>query len=587
MHPSTSTNLEASSVLRLPGRLSIVGAASGVAAAQVEDAARRLADTYRDVPGLEAMTPTWLALPRIGAGVVILARQSPTLRLPLTIAWGMAIGADGPATNGEIDRVLTTPRRVLELGGVFVLVRVTEDSVRLVTSTDFLLTLRRSHGAFATRAMAALAIAGVTARVNRHAIGQAVAWHAVAPSGEVLADVTACEEGTLVDIDARGVRQSSIVSLGERLAIGRPLTAPEFRVLLGAEVRRASTAPDARLGLTAGRDSVLAASCLAEVGGSISTYTLGYRGYPDARGARAVASALAWPHQILPIQDVRGHKISRIRDPTIDAVAGDVTGFLIRHAPWAEGLQLPRDAVSGHITSSDSPFTALTGHGGGIGRAVYWTEQPDGDPVETMVTRNGRGAILPEVARREFAAVVADEVQVALDAGRPDAVLDVVYMRYERCWLDHTGLPDGPVASLLPLYLSATVCKALIDVPREERIGGIFFDRALALDPRDLRRIATAASVSRRLPTARLGRFDPYRVPNDWPLLRDIMARFAPDGWLVRDVLGDAWWRWAEDNAPEQWWVRMLLWRAVAIESLHRWCNNAAPPTARPPTHRD
>jgi hypothetical protein len=96
-------------------------------------------------------------------------------------------------------------------------------------------------------------------------------------------------------------------------------------------------------------------------------------------------------------------------------------------------------------------------------------------------------------------------------------------------------------------------------------LDGSFFDAALDLDPHRLYAVATRAARQRRW-----GRRP--RLPDDWPLLREVMAAFEPGGWLARDVLGESWWSWATTNAPTEWWVRLLLWRAVGVEALHRWC---------------
>jgi hypothetical protein len=144
-----------------------------------------------------------------------------------------------------------------------------------------------------------------------------------------------------------------------------------------------------------------------------------------------------------------------------------------------------------------------------------------------------------------------------------------VYARRQRGWLEHTGLPDAPATDIVPIYLGSTVYRALMNIPLADRLDGSFFEAALALDERDLYAVATRAARRRRW-GRRPG------IPSDWPLLRDVIAAFEPDGWLARDVLGDDWWRWATEQAPHEWWVRLLLWRAVGVEALHRWC--ASPP---------
>jgi hypothetical protein len=352
------------------------------------------------------------------------------------------------------------------------------------------------------------------------------------------------------------------------MAAGPAPTPESFRQLVGSATLRAAKVPGSRLALTEGRDSVLAASCLAELGGRLPTYTLGYRGYPDSLGARAAAKALGWPHLTIGVQDARSRRVSARRTPTIDAVAGEVVDWLVRHAAWGEGLQSVRDAMVGHVAWRRPRFVSVTGHGGETGRAFYRLHHDGQDPADAIAV-TGAGANLPKAGQVHFREVIRAEVRRAEAAGRGDGALDLIYARRQRGWLEHTGLPDAPATDILPIYLGSAVYRELMNIPLESRLDGSFFAAALALDPRDLHGVATRGARRRRW-----GRRP--AIPSDWPLLREVMARFEPDSWLARDLLGDAWWRWATERAPHEWWVRLLLWRAVGVEALHRWC--ASPP---------
>lgn len=553
-------------ILRLPARQSILGVVTGVDDADVAAAAERLAAAYAGVPGLESWSVRSLPVPGASAGIVVMS-PDPQLDSMTELVWGCPIGASGAATDDEIRQVLAEPRRVRELNGVFVLVALSPATIRLVASHDFVFTLRRSRDAFATRAVAALALAGVAPRIEPSSVYEAVAWEGSVTTGELLADVAGCEEGTLVDIDSAGIRTVDVVPLGERMAAENPLNPNEFRALVGRETKRAAAVAGSMLALTEGRDSILAASCLAETGGTMPAYTLGYRGYPDSRGAHAAARALGWSHRTIEVYDARGRKVSRRRDPTTDAVDGDVVEWLVRHAAWGEGLQSVRDAIVGHPRWPRPPFVSVTGHGGETGRAFYRLAE-DGQHPADAVAVTGAGANLPPAGQAHFRDVIAAEVELATAAGRGDVPLDLVYARRQRGWLEHTGLPANPASDVVPIYLGTTVYQALVNVPVETRLDGSFFDAALALDPIDLYGVATRAARRRRL-----GRRP--RVPNDWPLLHGVMAAFDDDGWLTRDVLGDEWWSWATGLAPDEWWVRLLLWRAVGVEALHRWCGQS------------
>jgi len=551
-------------MLRLPARHSIIGVVGDVDPPEVAAAADRLAHAYRDVPGIESWTTASIVATHGRAGVIVFMAKPPELNSPTEFVWGLPLGADGVATDDEVRRVLADPRSVRNLSGVFVLGAVTDASIRLVTSHDFVFTLRRSRNAFATRAVAALALAGVTPRVEPTAVYQAVAWEGSVTTGEILTDVAGCDEGMLLDIHRAGISITDIAPLGERMAAADPLDPGGFRELVARETARAARAPDSRLALTEGRDSILAASCLAQVGGAMPTYTLGYRDYPDSRGAAAAAKTLGWPHQTVDVFDARGGRVSPRDDPSLDAVDGDVVDWLIRHAAWGEGLQSVRDAIVGHVKWEGAPFVSVTGHGGETARAFYRLGHQGQHPADAIAT-TGAGTNLNDAGRAHFHEVIAAQVDLATAAGRRDIALDLIYARRQRGWLEHTGLADAPVTDIVPIYLGTAVYAAMVNIPLASRLDGSFFDRALALDPNDLYGVATRGARARRW-----GR-RPH-IPNDWPLLRGVVTAFEPGGWLARDVLGDEWWSWATDLAPTQWWVRLLLWRAAGVEALHRWC---------------
>jgi hypothetical protein len=551
-------------MIRLPARRAILGVVSGVDPPGVSTAASRLAAAYRDVPGLDDWTISTLPLPAARAGVVVLAADAANLTAPTTLVWGLPLGAAGPVTDDEVRRVLADPPSVRELAGVFVLVRIDADAVRLLTSHDFVFTLRRSRDAFATRAVAALALAGSTPRIDPALVFQAVAWEGSVTTGELLVDVMGCDEGMLVEVNSTAVTTTDVAPLSERMAEREPLTPVTFRKLVGAETLRAARVDGARLALTEGRDSILAASCLAETGATMPTYTLGYRGYPDRRGAHAAARALGWRHDTIGVRDARGRRIARGSEPTADCVEGDLVEWLLRYAAWGEGLQSARDALVGHVAWRGSPFVSVTGHGGETGRAFYRLKRPDQDPADAIAV-TGAGANLPETGQTRFREQIQAEVELASAAGRADIALDLIYARRQRGWLEHTGLPDAPATDIVPIFLGTSIYQALVNIPLESRLDGSFFGAALALDPSGLYEIATRAARRRHW-----GRRP--NIPSDWPLLRDVIARFEPGGWLAREVLGEQWWAWATGNAPSEWWVRLLLWRAVGVEALHRWC---------------
>jgi hypothetical protein len=247
----------------------------------------------------------------------------------------------------------------------------------------------------------------------------------------------------------------------------------------------------------------------------------------------------------------------------------DVVQYLSREAAWCEGMQHPRDALVGHFARPAGGIPAITGHGGETGRAYFWKNLPDGPDIDSFVEHGG-GWHLPAPAKERLRATVEAEAALAADLGWPGSGLDLLYPRRQRSWLDHSGLADSPFLDLLPAFLTPEMTGLMLDIPTAGRRTGSLFDAALALDPADPRGVAVRAA---RTPAwaARLGKLNPYKVPNDLHLLTTVMAAFEPGGWLMRDVLGDRWWRWAVETATSLPSVRGALWSCIGVEGLHRW----------------
>jgi hypothetical protein len=557
---------------QVPSRHTVLGVLTGTTPRAAEAAVERLRARYTAVPGLAAWTTSWAWLPDLRTAVVLAGLAPPALVPPFDVVWGCPIGEQGPATEAERAAALTRPESALELDGVFVLLRAEQHRVRVVTSAAFAFTLRRCGSAFATRAAGALALADRALAVDTDAAVEAVVWQAVLQDGEVLQGVAACEEATTVDITRQGVVQRSYASLGERMASRPPPTVTGFRDQVARVSTRFAQTPGARLGLTGGRDSALVASCLAESGGALPTFTMGPERYADVRAAKAVAAQLGWPHVSLPVTDVRG-RTSPLWPARHTVPDGRLADWLVRHAPWGEGLQHPRDALVGRLRWDGAPFTAVTGHSGEVGRAFYWETVTDADldadPVAVLTSR-GTAAHLPATARAHYADVLAVDVSLARDIGRPEDALDIVYARRQRSWLDHGWLPEAPVQDVLPVFLAPSLVSALLDVPRPQRREGRFFDAAIAGWRPELRVAATDEAARDMRAWRLLGPLNPYRLRDDWPLLAHVLAEFEPEGMLVRDLLGDAWWQGAVAAAREQPGARAPIWNAVAVEALHR-----------------
>ena len=558
--------------LRLPSRHAVLGVLTGTTGAGAAEAADRLRRRYAGVPGLEGWRTTWVHLPDLEAAVVVAGADPPALHAGLDVVWGSPIGSAGPAAAEEVDAALVEPGRARDLEGCFVLLRAEPGRLRLVTSSAFVFTLRRSGPAFATRAAAALALAGRPMEVDREAVVEAVVWQAVLQDGEVLAGVAACEEATVVDVTRTGVVTGSWSGLGDRLAAGPPPDPAAFRGRVGALTRRFAAVPGARLALTGGRDSALVASCLAEGGGALPAFTMGPSRYSDVRAARRVAGVLGWPHSSIPVTDVRG-RTSPLWPAGSTVPGGRLADWLVRHAPWGEGLQHPRDALVGRLRWAGPRFPAVSGHSGEVGRAFYWDGSTDADldadPAAVLVGRS-TAAHLPPAARDRFSDAVAADVAVARAIGRPRDALDLVYVRRQRSWFDHGWLPDAPVDDVLPVLLAPGPVRDLLDVPRDQRRGGRFFDDAIAAWRPELRDVALREAALGKQAWRALGPLNPYRLRDDWPLLTRLLAELAPGGLLVRDLLGAAWWDGALEAARTQPGARGPIWNAVSVEAVHR-----------------
>jgi hypothetical protein len=535
-------------------------------------AADRLLRRYRTVPGLQDWGTSRLFVPAAAAALVVAGPRPPRLAPGDGVVWGRAVGRAGQATPAELDRALAEPVAAQELDGVFVLVRADADGLGILTSSAFVFTLRRSGPAFATRAVAALALAGRALAVERQAVPEAVVWGAVTHEGDLLRDVTACPEATEVRVTRAVTSVRSYADLGTRIPPGAPPDVTAFRAEVGRVAGRFAAVEAAQLSLTGGRDSAMVASCLAERGTSLPAFTMGPARYDDVRAAKAVAHELGWPHVTLPVTDARG-RAGRLRPARSAVPGGQLADWLVAHAPWCEGLQHPRDALVGWLPPRGPGIPAVSGHSGEVGRAFYWEgasdSELDHDPV-SVVTGRGTARHLPAPARAAFAHVVERSVRDAADVGRPRAALDVLYVQRQRSWLHHKWLPRAPVADVLPVFLVPGTVRQLLDVPREQQRGGAFFDAALDAYRPELRTVALREAGRSLRGWRLLGPLNPYLLRDDGPLLSLVLRQLAPGGMLVRDVLGSTWWEGALEAARRSPAARAPIWNAVGIEALHR-----------------
>lgn len=557
----------------LPSRSSVLGVAHGVDAEQFAAAVDRLRRAYEGIPALAPVHASSRYLPTLRAGICVVGSADVDLAGDGDLVWGAPLGRSGLASSEEVELALTSPVAARELSGVFVLVRTRASGIRLVTSATIVATLRTSAGALATRATAAAVLGGRRVEVNKDAVAEAVVWQcALRTGGEVVAGVEPVGEASVVDLGIDGaVGMSSYWDAEERLAPQGTTTPEGFRSLVAAEMSNAAAVDNAMLGLTAGLDSTLAASCLDEVGGRIDTFTMGHAGYPDLVAARAVARRLGWSHETALVADAAGNPLHR----GLAAVpGGDRLRWLVAHAPWADGMCHPRDAILGRLRWKRRGVLWVAGHGGETARSVYGSSAGGaGDTAVEVATRIASWA--PPAVLAEFMETIREGLREGAAIGRPRDAVDVLYLRRQFTWIDR-ALAVREYSDMHPLYMGSRLARAMLDVPPEQRADGAFIRRAHELGSPDLSRLA-AHSATRGFPWVNALRRGPWRpFVDDWPLLHSLLQELEPDGLLARDALGDGWWCWALETAPGQPWARSCLWNAIAVESLHRWTEKSA-----------
>jgi hypothetical protein len=349
-------------VTRLSGNRDVLAViqptgAEATAAAGFAAGCARLRRLYEPVlPGATHAT-RWIE--QLGVGVVTIGAGGS---IADHVLWGTAVGADGVVSDGDVLRLASTPAQSLDLLGRFVGLAVGADDIRLVTSASPPHTLKRVVGpagvAWATKGVAALALAGVRPRVAAERIAERVLYEYTLSDDELFEGVRVLPPASLVVISRDRVDQRELQPIGEALAPGRPSTPVVLRDAVGAAIGRLAAVPAATLGLTAGRDSTLLTSCLAEQGGRLPTFTFGLPQWPDVAGAAAVAEAVGWPH----------HAVGPSTDP-----APATFEHAVAMSAWAEGLDTGRDIASPDVPAwPGEPITWITGSGGEAGRAFYW-----------------------------------------------------------------------------------------------------------------------------------------------------------------------------------------------------------------------
>lgn len=503
-----------------------------------------------------------LYAPVLGGAVTVADEPVPGVHLHVTgstppmpgdvVVWGTAWSTIGPATDADVLDAFETPAHARRLTGRFVLAGTHGDGVRLVTSADVVHTLKHvAHAgtdAWSTRGVAALTAAGRPVEVQPDAIAEMVVLDFVLGRHELAAGVEVVDEANAVDVTAHGWTSHSYWPRADRLAPGEPTTPAKLRRVLTEAAVPVTRGDGAYLALTAGRDSLLVASCLADAGVRVASFTMGDPSWSDGVGARAVAAGLGWAHRdVVPATRTR---------PTFDEA--------VRWAPWAEGQVLGRDLVGPGLAWPDDLRVTLSGSGGEIGRAFWWSGAPGAVSWGDRLFPPGTPERVVTHVRAELDGFAGD------DARRLDSLYAFGRMRK---WLGR-GRPVPGAVGTTAAYLAPTVVRALLDLPHEARADGSGFDAGLAAGSRDLRAVAVgavaAAGSSRSAWTKLRHRLRPP-VRHEVADLGRVLAEAGNALDPVRLAVGDAWWDHAVATAATSTRSRLSLWNAVSVAAFVRW----------------
>jgi hypothetical protein len=411
-------------------------------------------------------------------------------------------------------------------------------------------------------------------------VPELIALDYVLMDDELLDGVEVLHEAAVVRSDARGDRVSTYWPVEERFAAGPPTTPRQLREVLTQELVRLAAVPGAHVALTAGRDSSLVASCLREAGLVLPALTMGYEGFPDLVGARAIAAAWGTEHHVLA-------------PASATAVAPDLRRA-VQLSAWTEGLEIGRNLVGGSMSwAGPDAVTWLGGNGGEIGRATYGAGRAHPSPDDDVLRRAMMWEAVPAHWRRARP-VFAQRMQQALDATRPSGragwdKIDVIYARgWMRKWLLRSR-PRPEVRGMLTCYTSPALVQTLLNIPLEARVKKTVFDEALDLADVNLHRVAQQAAGAKEKvaattppkPSLRdavrgpLGRAARRVVPPAAPgTLGEVLGQLPRD-LVCHEVMGRSWWRETVHASHRSARAQHLLWNAVAVEALALWLSEA------------
>ena len=516
--------------------------------------AAHLVHLYRPVLG-ESLTSTHLK-GRSGASLLIVGQQPPQIASGDVVVWGRPVGSRGDATDAEVTAHVTAPSATDGFSGVYCLLHAGEEPA-VVTSAAAVHVMKHTEWngvfAYATRGVASLVASGRPIRLIEARVPELVLFDFVIGEDELLDGVRILPEASRVQL-RNPPTENSWWPTHERLGSGPPTDAASLRAAVIETVRPMVQLDSVALGLTAGRDSSLVASCLSEANERVATFTFGRR-TADAVGAERLAQDLGFDHESVGAPPEGGFDVVR----------------LVEWAVWSEGLDPPSNLLYGSATIPFRPFVWMSGSGGETGRSFYrhLVEDPMNDQV--AIRLDGRG-LLPSDVRAQTEERIAAQVDLAraeTHRRSPD-LIDVFYLRNRmRNWL-YRHAPYPEVLGWLPVFVEPRLARALLDIPVEDRLSSACFDEALGnhRPPPPPRRPQILQKLQRRNPMSQ-----DARTLRDLRRLHDQLT----DHNVARRVLGERWWQFAYEGARWDPTFRRQLWNAAAVSVLDRWLSTAAP----------
>ncbi len=474
------------------------------------------------------------------------------------VCWGIPYTDAGDPSDEDLTRALRDPAGA-RLYGRYVLAGDVAGTWRVVTGPDVVHGLKQAHGpsgtALATRDLAVLDAAGVTPRPRLDVLPELIVFDYVLGDDELLHDVTLVEEATVTT----EAGTTSWWPVHERMSPSMSAGPRDLRRVLAESLTGPGRLPGVMLALTAGRDSLLVASCLAEARLGLPTVTIGPPSSPDVIGAQAGAESLGWQH----------HRAY----PAEQAPASDPGSKLLAMTAWTEGLDMGWNVVGPELIWPPIRGPLLSGSGGETGRAFYWPQGTD-DPHSLLT------AWVSQQMGPQAGGLLKERVDHTLQRLRPlagddAALLDLFYLRGRmRSWLERTR-PTTSWTGSVPAFTDPRVIPVLLGLPQEDRRTGGAFEQALAADTTGVVAAARAAVVH-PMPTGsragalagrvrrRLGR-EPIEA--GLALCLQTRAALPREARVTEEVMGPEWWRATVAAAQRSPMHRRWLWNAVSAEA--------------------